>query len=114
MPFRLILLTVCALVSLSAFGQMNAPSQNSNGMPPGGPTKPDLTPDATGKLSQEQMRALTRVVAENYRDNYRKQRDYTYIDHETSHHLDGEGKVKSTERKTYEIMELYGEPVARL
>jgi len=60
------------------------------------------------------MRQLTRVVVENYRDNYKKLRDYTYIDHEISRHIDGKGQVKSTEIRTYELMELYGEPVARL
>lgn len=75
---------------------------------------PDLTPDAHGALSQEQMRELTRVVAQNYRDNYKKERDYTYIDREVTNKLDGKGRIKSTETKTYEIMELYGEPVARL
>src|ERR1700727_3186839 len=74
----------------------------------------DLTPDANGNLSQEQMRALTRVVAQNYRDNYKKLRDYTYTDREVTHKLDGNGQVKSNETKTFEVMELYGEPVARL
>jgi len=75
---------------------------------------PDLTPDANGALSQEQMRELTRVVAQNYRDNYKKERDYTYIDREVTNKLDGKGQIKSTETKTYEVMKLYGEPVARL
>lgn len=60
------------------------------------------------------MRALTRVVAQNYRDNYKKLRDYTYVDREVARKLDGRGQVKSTEIKTYEIMELYGDPVERL
>src|ERR1700680_1974586 len=75
---------------------------------------PDLTPNANGALSQEQMRELTRVVAQNYRENYKKLRDYTYIDREVTHKLDGRGQTKSTETKSYEIMELYGEPLARL
>src|SRR5450631_1622824 len=75
---------------------------------------PDLTPDANGALSQEQMRELTRVVAQNYRDNYKKERDYTYIEREVTNKLDGKGQIKSTETKTYEVMKLYGEPVARL
>src|ERR1700683_2669640 len=75
---------------------------------------PDLTPDANGKLSQQQMRELTRVVAQNYTENYKKLRDYTYVDREVTHKLDGKGQIKSTETKTYEIMELYGESVARL
>jgi hypothetical protein len=74
----------------------------------------DLTPDANGNLSQEQMRQLIRVVTENYRANYKKERDYTYIDREVENKLDGAGTIKGTESKTYEIMELYGEQVQRL
>jgi hypothetical protein len=75
---------------------------------------PDLTPDANGALSQEQMRALTRVVAENYRTNYKKQRDYTYIERKVQKKLDGKGQVKSTEVRTYEVMVIYGEQFERL
>jgi hypothetical protein len=77
-------------------------------------SKPDLTPDANGNLSQEQMRQLIRVVTDNYRANYKKERDYTYTDREVENKLDGKGAIKSSESKTYEIMELYGEPVERL
>jgi hypothetical protein len=76
--------------------------------------KPDLTPDANGTLSQEQMRALIRLVTENYRTNYKKQREYTYIERAVDHKLDGSGNVKSTEVRAYEIMDLYGEPFERL
>ncbi len=44
----------------------------------------------------------------------KRQRDYTYIDREVQHDLDGKGKTKSTEVKTYEILEIYGEQVQRL
>lgn len=113
------------LSGLLAFGQKDQPTSTPSSAPTSEnadaaaaasePTSlPDLTPDANGALSQDQMRNLTRVVAQNYRDNYKKQRDYTYIDREVTHKLDGKGQVKSTETKTYEIMELYGEPVQRL
>jgi hypothetical protein len=75
---------------------------------------PDLTPDANGALSQEQMQALTRVVAENFRANYKKQRDYTYIERQVDRKLDGKGQVKSTEVRTYEVMAIYGEQFERL
>jgi hypothetical protein len=75
---------------------------------------PDLTPDAKGALSQEQMRELFRVVADKDIENEKHQRDYTYLDREVEHKLDGKGQVKSTEVKTYEILEIYGEQVQRL
>jgi len=75
---------------------------------------PDLTPDANGKLSQEQMQQLFRVVAEKDIENDKRLRDYTYIEREEEHDLDGKGDVKSVDIKTYEVMELYGEQVQRL
>jgi hypothetical protein len=75
---------------------------------------PDLTPDAKGALSPEQMRELFRVVADKDIENEKQQRDYTYLDREVEHKLDGKGQIKSTEVKTYEILEIYGEQVQRL
>ncbi len=75
---------------------------------------PDLRPDANGNLSQEQMQQLLRVVADKDLANDKRLRDYTYIERDEEHKLDGKGQVKSTEAKTYEVMELYGEQVQRL
>jgi hypothetical protein len=76
--------------------------------------KPDLTPGANGSLSQEQMQQLFRAVADKDLENDKKQRDYTYVERDVEHRLDGKGNVKSTEVKTSEVMELYGEQVERL
>lgn len=65
-------------------------------------------------LSQDQIKELIRQAAEKDIENDKKQRDYTYIQREEEHRLDGKGKVKSTEIKTYEVLEVYGEPVERL
>jgi hypothetical protein len=75
---------------------------------------PDLTTGSDGKLSQEQMQQLFRVVADKDIENEKRQRDYTYLDREVEHKLDGQGQTKSTEVKTYEILEIYGAPVQRL
>jgi|SRR5579863_4802692 len=84
-----------------------APKPNPN-------PKLDLTPDAKGGLSQDQMRELFRVVAAKDEENDRRLRDYTYIQRDEQHKLDGKGQEKSTEAKTYEVMELYGEQVQRM
>jgi len=76
--------------------------------------KLDLTPDANGNLSQEQMQQLLRVVADKDLENDKRQRDYTYIERDVEDKLDGKGETKSTEAKTYEVLELYGEQVQRL
>jgi hypothetical protein len=74
----------------------------------------DLKPDAEGKLSQQQMQQLLRVVADKDLENDKRLRDYTYIEREVEHRLDGKGQPKSTEVKTYDVMEIYGEQVQRL
>ncbi len=73
----------------------------------------DLTPDAHGSLSQEQMQNLFRVVADKDLENDKRLRDYTYIERWEQHTLDKGGKTKSTESQTFEVMELYGEQVSR-
>ena len=76
---------------------------------------PKLPADASStSLSEDQIRELIRHTAANDMENDKRQRDYTYIQREEQHKLDGNGQRKSTETKTTEIMELYGEPVERL
>jgi hypothetical protein len=65
-------------------------------------------------LSQEQIRALIRLSADNDLENDKKQRDYTYVERRVERRLDGKSNVKSTETKTYDVMEIYGEPVEKL
>jgi hypothetical protein len=108
-----IALLIFLLAGLYAFGQeQSAPP--ASGTPPGDSSPPDLKPDASGKLSQEQMQQLFRIVADKDLENDKRLRDYTYIERDEQHRLDGKGDVKSTELKTYEVMELYGEQVQRL
>ena len=102
-----LLLCVC----LPGLGQQERPSTGSQDQPL---AVPDLTTGTDGKLSQEQMRQLFRVVADKDIENEKRQRDYTYIDREVQNNLDGKGKTKSTEVKTYEILEIYGAQVQRL
>ena len=75
-----------------------------------------VTPDLarTLHLSQDQIRDLIREAAERDIENDKKKRDYTYIQREEEHKLDGQGQVKSSESRTYEIMVLYEEPVHKL
>lgn len=75
---------------------------------------PDLTPDAHGLLSAAQMRNILRVSADHDLENDKRQRDYTYLEREEQHKLDGKGRVKSTEVRTSEVLMIYGEQVERL
>ncbi len=81
------------------------------------PASPVPTVSAThsaSTLSADQVRELIRQVAEKDMENDKKQLDYTYIEREEEHRLDGKGQVKFTETKTSEVMMLYGDQVERL
>jgi hypothetical protein len=110
MKLRLVVLVIL-LINLPGVAQENSPVAAT---PPATASLPDLKPDANGALSQEQMRHLFRVVADKDMENDKRLRDYTYIEREVENRLDGKGQTKSTERRTYEIMEIYGEQVQRL
>src|ERR1700685_4055568 len=105
------LVLLLALAAQSAFAQQGQSAPNKS---PDAASLPDLQPDAKGALSQEQMQRLFRIVADKDIENDKRLRDYTYIERDEEHKLDGKGQVKSTEVKTYELMELYGEQVQRL
>jgi hypothetical protein len=116
---------ICLLACFSAFAQQDQPapspdtgiaaaSKDKGAETPSHSEQPDLTPDAQGNLSQEQMQNLFRVVADKDIENDKRLRDYTYIEREVQNNLDGKGSTKSTEIKTYEILEIYGEQVQRL
>jgi hypothetical protein len=105
------LLLVAALLAGPVFAQQDKAAAPT---PPGSTSLLDLKPDAEGKLSQGQMQQLFRVVAEKDMENDKRLRDYTYIERDVENKLDGSGQTKSTEVKTYEVMELYGEQVQRL
>jgi len=64
-------------------------------------------------LSQEQIRDLIRLSADKDLENDKKLRDYTYVERQEERRLDGKGQVKSTETKTYDVMEIYGEQVQK-
>jgi hypothetical protein len=103
------------LLASYLFGQNAAPS------PPLPSTKAisaappiDFKPDATGSVPAEQIRELLRRSEEKDLENDKRLRDYTYIEREESHHLDGHGATKKLESRTLEILEVYGEPVERL
>jgi len=65
-------------------------------------------------LDQSQIQALIREAAEKDVQNDKKQRDYTYVQREEEHQLNGNGAVKSTESHTREVIFVYEEPIERL
>jgi hypothetical protein len=100
------------LVHLAAAQQDASPSIGENKLV--ATSVPDLKPDAQGAISQEQMQQLFRVVAANDLENDKRLRNYTYVERDDEHKLDGDGQIKSSDVKSYEVLELYGEQVRRL
>src|SRR3982750_3517245 len=74
----------------------------------------DVTPDAHGSISPSKSEQLFRVVGQKDMENDKRQRDYTYIKRQIENRVDVKGNIKSTEVKTYEVLEIYGEQVDRL
>src|SRR5258708_12830628 len=65
-------------------------------------------------LTEAQIRDLIRQASDHDIENDKRQRDYTYIEREEEHKLNGKGDTKSVESRTHEIMMLYQEPIERL
>jgi hypothetical protein len=119
MRFCVGLIFSVALLAGCVFGQDSAsrsPLPSTSAVPVSRPV--DLTPDATGNVPPEQIRELLLRAEEKDLENDKRQRDYTYIEREERHKLDGRGgvpgEVKKIESRTSEVLEIYGEPVARL
>lgn len=106
----LILFTVAGVAPVLA--QQDSPDVTNHASIPRNSV--DLTPDANGKLTQEQMQQLLRIVAEKDVDNDKRVRDYTYTERDVEKKLNGKGQTKSTEVKTYDVLEIDGEQVQRL
>jgi hypothetical protein len=109
--FALVLSVVCA------FGQdspsdLRSPAASRTAVLVSPPV--DLKPDASGAVPAEQIRELLRRAEEKDIENEKQQRDYTYVERREEHILDGNGAVKKMESRTSEVLEIYGEPVARL
>ncbi|MFZ0039333.1 MAG: hypothetical protein WAK91_18045 [Candidatus Acidiferrales bacterium] len=85
-----------------SFGQ----AKKKASVPP--PPQPAATPATVDP------KELVRRASENEFQNERVQKYYTYVQREETRKLDSDGKVKSTESETSDVMVLYGEGVNRL
>ena len=79
-----------------------------------GPPPIKLEPDASGLVSQSQFRELLRYAQDREVQNEKRLHDYTYVEREEEHRLDGSGNVKKIETRTREVLEVFGEQVERL
>ena len=108
----ILVLAAFALVS-SVSAQEPSKAAETASIPISKPAAPAL-PSSPGSFSAEQIRDLIQKVATNDMENDKRQRDYTYIERDVENSLDGKGNTKSTETKTYEVLNIYGEQVQRL
>jgi hypothetical protein len=94
--------------SISPSATPETPSRADTGMNTGTVSRTDET------LSNEQIKDLIRRVAENDMANDKKLRDYTYTEREETKKLNKKGEVTSTESKTSDVLQIYGETVEKL
>lgn len=105
-----------AQTTAAAPNQSSAVQSNPDVSAPAQPGTPqiELKPDGNGVISQAQMQELFRIVADKDMENDKRQRDYTYTERDVEKQLDGNGQVKKTETKTFEVMDINGEQINRL
>jgi hypothetical protein len=89
-------------------------AQSAAGMQGADPVASTAPSPAPLTFSREQIQEMIRLSAEKDLENDKRQRDYTYVEREEQHKLNGKGEVASTETHTYEVMEIYNEQVRRL
>jgi hypothetical protein len=70
--------------------------------------------DANGSIPADQIRALLLQAEAKDLENHRRLRDYTYIERQEEHKLDGHGNVAKTEIRTLEVLRIAGEQVEKL
>jgi len=111
--FAVVLSPVCVF-SQDSPSDSKAPVASRPAVVVSPPVPVDLKPDASGAVPPEQIRELLRRAEEKDIENDKQQRDYTYVERQEEHKLDGHGAVRKIESRTSEVLEIYGEPVARL
>jgi hypothetical protein len=104
-----------ALLSLTSLGilaqdQAPAPIEQSSPSAASVPA-PTLAPTLAPTTDPGE---IIRRAATHEEENERKGRNYTYVQDVLEKKLDGKGEVKSTEKRRYEVMVIYGEDVERL
>lgn len=111
-----VLVVLFLATALSATQAAEKDAQHGDAGRPAAVHEPPATTDklAAGALSQDQIGTLIRAAADKDIENDKRSRDYTYVQREEQRNLDGKGRVKSTETKTYDVLMLYGEQVLRL
>ena len=114
MRFCCLLVLLVPTFGVSACLSQQPPASDPSKTPaiPQPPIK--LQPDPSGVVPQAQFRELLRYAQDREVENEKRLRDYTYVEREEEHKLDGAGNIKKTETRTREVLQVYGEEVERL
>ncbi len=110
---RIIALLPVLFCATFSTAQQPPPPETQNLAPPKSAEQPASATASTDALthksfSEDELRDLVRRAMLNDQENYDKQKDLTHIEHQVTQHLDKNGKVKSTDSVTREILILYG------
>ena len=115
MSWRIFALVPLLSVAVGVWAQTSSPATSPADPAPASPPReaaPSSRPPDT--LSNDQIKDLIRRVAENDMANDKKLRDYTYTEREETKKLNHQGEVTSTESKTSDVLQIYGETVEKL
>ena len=112
---RIVIFVFCLLAVTGVFAQEQPASPRPETSPVVSSGKTDaFKTSAPVTLSSDQIKDLIRNAAEKDIENDKRQRDYTYSERVEEHKLAGNGTVKSTEVRVYDVLQIYGEEVRRL
>ena len=106
---------VClAILSVAKAQQVGAPATQAEAHSSAETSAQTNKGGSAETLSNDQIKDLIRRVAENDMANDKKLRDYTYTEREETKKINHAGEVSSTESKTSEVLQIYGETVEKL
>jgi hypothetical protein len=114
MGMRFFYLLLVLIFGVSACVSQQPPASDLSQTTPVPQPPITLQPDPSGAVPQAQFRELLRYAQDREVENEKRLRDYTYVEREEEHKLDGSGNVKKTETRTREVLQFYGEEVERL
>src|SRR6266700_2576389 len=105
---------ICVFVMFFSLASLSATAQDQASVSPEPPSAP-VTPTPAPSLPPtiDPVEIIRRAAAHD-EENDKKGRNYTYVQDVLEEKLDGKGEVKSTEKRKYEVMVIYGENVERL
>lgn len=111
-------LFVLAVVGAVAFGQSEPTAPDGALAPYVSPHLDDSEKTVPSpvpvKLTSEEIKELIQRVADKDLENNKKLHNYTYSERQEEHKLNGKGEEVSTETKTFDVVQIYGESVYRL